>query len=95
MPTEDEYRREYEDFTGTDEAFDEFMLLYEETGAGDDLDTWFEFLNTFYPDVEPHDKEYWMELREAFYDYSGVTGESIDWELWRSIVETITPGGAK
>ena len=101
MPTDDEYREEFENFVDSDitpgsydeEVFDVFYQIYQEAGAPDDLDTFYEFLNTFYPDVESHDKQFYDDLRESFYEYTGLTGNNIDWELWRAIVEEITPGG--
>lgn len=98
MPSEEEYREEFQDFTGNDSesAFETFMLVYMEAGAPDDLDTWFEFLNAFYPESESglHDKQYWDDLRELFYEYSGLTDDNIDWSAWREWIEENTPGGA-
>lgn len=78
------------------DMFPLFMQMYEEAGADDDLDTWWQFLNTFYPeDVSgQHDKAFWDDMRRLFYEYSGLTDDNIDWDLWRSIIEEISPGGA-
>lgn len=103
MPTEDEYREAFEDFTRDvhggyyehPEAFEPFMQIYESAGLDDDLDDFYEFLNTFYPDSEPHSKEFWEDLRERFFDYTGATDQNIDWAMWRAIVEKISPGGGK
>jgi hypothetical protein len=96
MPTESEYYDEFTEFTGNyeQESFDTFMLIYMEAGAPDDMDTWFEFLNTFYPDTESHDKAYYDDLREAFYEYSGMTADNIDWGAWREWIEANSPGGS-
>lgn len=92
MPADyDDLRDEYNEFTGTDEGWAEWHEIYIQSGAGqtdpgDDRDMFFQFLNAFYPDVEPHDRAYWEEVREAFYDYSGITDEDIDWELYREAI---------
>lgn len=92
MPAEPEdLRDEYNDFTGTDENWAEWHEIYLESGAiqddpTSDREMFFEFLNAFYPDVESHNKEYWDDIREAFYELSGITEEDIDWELYREAI---------
>lgn len=92
MPSEDEYQEIFDDFTAGGEwsnEFDAFYQMYIESGADDDEDTWFEFLNTFVPEEESgeHDRQFWDDMRESYYNYSGVTDDNIDWALWREIVE--------
>jgi hypothetical protein len=93
MPSEDEYFDEFWDFAGTANGFDAFYTIYQESGAADDIDTWFQFLNAFYPESESglHSKEYWDDLRNLYYEYSGVTAENIDWSLFREWLEANTP----
>lgn len=106
MPaSEDDYRQEYEDFTGTQDEFDSFYDIFQSTGyyptdeqgyrmddEDQELGAFFEFLNTFYPDTEHHDKEWWDDLRSSFFEMYGLTGNDIDWQQWREVIERITPG---
>jgi hypothetical protein len=83
--------REYESFGAPEGEFSLFLEIYRETGATQsdpdaDQDMFFQFLNAFVPESEPQTKEFWDELRDAFYDYSGITDEDIDWELWRAAI---------
>lgn len=97
MPADyDDLRDEFNDFTGTDENWAEWMEIYSETGASQDdpeadREMFFQFLNAFYLDVEPHDKAYWDEIRAAFYELSGVTEYNIDWEMLRELWEEESP----
>lgn len=92
MPADyDDLRDEFDDFTGTDEGWAGWYEIYTESGAGQDdpeadREMFFQFLNAFYPDVEPQTREYWLDIREAFYELSGITAEDIDWELYREII---------
>lgn len=92
MPaSEGEFRDEYLDFTGGyGEHFDAYYEIFQETGISGDtdyeLEGFFQFLNTFYPDTDTHDKEWWDNIRDSFYDMYGVTAEDIDWELWREAI---------
>lgn len=91
----DDYDEVFRDFTGSDNDIEaaQFIELYQESGAfqedsEDDSEMFFQFLNAFYPDVESHPKAYWEEIREAFYELSGITEEDIDWELWRQGIDS-------
>ncbi len=84
---------EFYDFTDSDDRIQaaQFIELYQESGAflddsEADREQFFQFLNAFYPDVEPQSKEFWQDLREAFYELSGITPQDIDWELWREAI---------
>lgn len=102
MATPDDFAEVYEDFTDTPVGFDEFFTIWQEFGLVYDtdeqeLDTFYEFLNAFYPeDVSgQHDKAFWDQLRSEFYNLTGVTDSQVDWQAWRAIIEAISPGGAK
>lgn len=96
MPASDyDLFREYESFGANDERtaghFQDFLEIYRESGASQpdadaDQEMWFQFLNAFVPDVESHDKEYWEDIRDSFYELSGITGEDIDWESYREAI---------
>jgi hypothetical protein len=88
---------EFDDFGGNDNDytaghFQEFLEIYRESGASQedpdaDAEMFFQFLNAFVPDVESHDRDYWAEMRESFYDLAGLAGdENIDWEIWREAI---------
>jgi hypothetical protein len=84
--------QEYEAF-GANEGrtaghFQDFLRIYRESGSTqddeeEDQEMFFQFLNTFVPDVESHDKLWWDEIRQLYYNLSGITYEDIDWEAFR------------
>jgi hypothetical protein len=89
--------REYEAFGANDPGertqghFSDFLEIYRESGAtqldpDDDQGMFFQFLNAFVPDVENHNKEWWQEIRQEFYDLSGITDMDIDWEAYREAI---------
>jgi hypothetical protein len=92
MPAADyDLFREYESFGGEQGHFQDFLEIYRESGASqvdadEDQNMFFEFLNAFTPDVESHDRDWWQEIRQEFYDLSGITYEDIDWEAYREAI---------
>jgi len=90
MPADyEDLRDTFYAFAGSDaEGFDAYYEVYiGSTASQDDPDAddemFYQFLNAFVPDVEPQSKEYWDNIRQAFYELSGITYENIDWEMWR------------
>ena len=89
MPAPDyDLFREYESFGAPEGNFQDYLEIYRESGstqddADTDQDMFFQFLNAFVPDVESHDKQFWDDIRDDYYELSGITAEDIDWEAWR------------
>ena len=93
MPARDyDLFQEYEAFGANEGAtaghFSDFLAMYRESGSSqddpeDDAEMFFQFLNTFVPDVESHDRIWWDEIRQLYYNLSGITYDDIDWEAWR------------
>lgn len=89
MPAADyDLFREYEAFGAPQGSFGDYLEIYRESGASQidadtDQDTFFQFLNAFVPDTESHPKEFWDDIRDSYYDLTGITAEDIDWEAWR------------
>ena len=93
---------EFEDFGANDPGylsgsaetaghFQDFLEVYRSSGASQedpdaDREMFYQFLNAFVPDTDPHDREYWQDIRELFYELSGITDEDIDWEAYREAI---------
>ena len=97
MPASDyDLFREYEEFGANDDErtaghFGDWLELYHESGASQededaDREMFVQFLNAFVPDVESHDAAWWQDIRDSFYEMSGITDEDIDWELYREAI---------
>jgi hypothetical protein len=98
MPASDyDLFSEFEDFGANDPEyrtsghFQDYLELYRASGAGvDDADSdremFYQFLNAFTPDTEPQTADFWRDIRDLFYEMSGITEEDIDWELYRRAI---------
>lgn len=97
MPSSDyDLFREYEDF-GANEGltaghFQDWLELYRYSGSTQedpeaDQEMFFQFMNAFMPETgQSHTREFWEDLRELYYDLSGITEEDIDWEGYRQAI---------
>lgn len=77
--------------TGTQGHVTDFVELYRGSGASQldpdaDKEMFFQFLNAFVPDTERHNKEWWQEIRQDFYDLAGISEDEIDWEAYREAI---------
>ena len=89
---------EFEDFGGNDSDytrghFVDWLDLYRESGSSqddpdDDREMFYQFMNAFMPDTQYHSRDWWRDIRESYYDLSGITEEDIDWEAWRQAFDS-------
>lgn len=99
MPADDgDLYEAFTDLTGPGAGhFFEWVELYRESGAtvedpDADKEMFFQFLNAFVPDQDEfgqpvhHDREWWAEIRDLFYNLSEITEADIDWELYRAAI---------
>lgn len=96
MPaSRDDLLAEYLDFGAIDQVgygqFGKFYEIYESSGAvqedpDDDVEMFTQFLNAFVPDEEAHTREWWLDIRESFYNLAEITDEDIDWEAYREAI---------
>lgn len=92
-----DFRDLYHDYSGRYtgefqfiEAFTNLPVEWESTD--EELEGFLDFLDMFdWADQERgHSQQYWDSLKETFFDYYGLTDQSIDWEALRSAYEAIT-----
>jgi hypothetical protein len=95
--SEEEYRDHFENVTGSDQYFDQFYEMWQETGVPVDMygpdqemQLFDEFVVAWYPDPEVS-QEQWQAWREEWYDETGTGPEDIDWALWREVMDAETP----
>lgn len=97
MPAEwDDLYQEYVNFGAQDVVgygqFNAFLDIYQASGSVQDdpdadVEMFYQFLNAFVPDVEPHTKEWWDNIRLEYYNLAEIAEERIDWDVWRRIIE--------